>query len=112
MQSSTGIGTAALASLFTSERTACGTDLPLASPTPHFAPKAKRIIYLFQSGGPSQIDLFDYKPKMAEIFDHDLPDSVRQGQRFTTMTSGQSRFPHRPERFPIQTARSIGIVAQ
>jgi hypothetical protein len=63
---------------------------------PHFAPKAKRAIYLFMSGAPSQLDLFDYKPKMAEQFDKDLPESVRMGQRLTTMTSGQTRFPVAP----------------
>ncbi len=63
---------------------------------PHFAPKAKRIIYLFMNGAPSQIDLLDHKPKLAEMFDKDLPDSVRKGQRLTTMTSGQARFPVAP----------------
>ena len=63
---------------------------------PHYAPKAKRVIYMFQSGAPSQMDLFDYKPKMAEMFDKDLPDSIRQGQRLTTMSSGQKRFPIAP----------------
>ena len=57
------------------------------------APKAKRIIYLFQSGGPSQNDLFDYKPKLSQMKGIDLPESVRMGQRLTGMTSGQSRFP-------------------
>ena len=60
---------------------------------PHFAPKAKRIIYLFQSGGASQHDLFDYKPKLNEMMGIDLPDSVRMGQRLTGMTSGQTNFP-------------------
>jgi hypothetical protein len=58
---------------------------------PHFAPRAKRVIYLFQSGGPSQMDLFDPKPSLAGMFDKDLPDSIRMGQRITGMTSGQSR---------------------
>ena len=62
-------------------------------PLPHFAPKAKRIIYLFQSGGPSQLDLFDYKPKLNEMRGQDLPESIRKGQRLTGMTSGQSNFP-------------------
>ena len=60
---------------------------------PNYAPKAKRIIYLFQSGGPSQNDLFDYKPKLSQMKGIDLPESVRMGQRLTGMTSGQSRFP-------------------
>ncbi len=59
----------------------------------HFAPKAKRVIYLHMVGGPSQVDLFDYKPKMDAWYDVDLPESVRNGQRLTTMTSGQARFP-------------------
>src|SRR5687768_9948013 len=66
---------------------------------PHFAPKAKRIIYLHMNGGPSQLDTFDYKPALQEQFDKDLPESIRQGQRITTMTSGQSRFPTAPSIF-------------
>ncbi|WP_299683226.1 DUF1501 domain-containing protein [uncultured Dokdonia sp.] len=60
---------------------------------PHFAPKAKRVIYLFQSGGPSQLELFDYKPLLDKMRGQDLPDSVRKGQRLTGMTSGQDSFP-------------------
>jgi hypothetical protein len=60
---------------------------------PHFAPKAKRIIYLFMSGAPSQLETFDYKPGLREYFDVDLPASVQKGQRLTTMTSEQTRFP-------------------
>ena len=67
--------------------------------TAHFAPKAKRIIWLTQAGAPSQIDLFDYKPGLAEQFDKDLPESIRQGQRLTGMTSGQKRFPVAPSVF-------------
>ncbi|MEZ6151257.1 MAG: DUF1501 domain-containing protein [Pirellulaceae bacterium] len=66
---------------------------------PHFSPTAKRIIYLHMNGGPSQIDTFDYKPGLHDYFDVDLPESVRQGQRITTMTSGQSRFPIAPSVF-------------
>ena len=62
-------------------------------PLPHFAPKAKRVIYLFQSGGPSQLDLFDYKPYLNKFRGMDLPDSIRKGQRLTGMTSNQSKFP-------------------
>ncbi|MGC6422619.1 MAG: DUF1501 domain-containing protein [Flavobacteriaceae bacterium] len=62
-------------------------------PLPHFAPKAKRVIYLFQSGGPSQLDLFDYKPVLNRMRGQDLPESVRKGQRLTGMTSGQESFP-------------------
>jgi len=60
---------------------------------PHFAPKAKRVIYLFQSGAPSQFELFDWKPKMREMHGQELPDSVRMGQRLTGMTAGQKSFP-------------------
>ena len=66
---------------------------------PHFAPKAKRCIYLHAMGAPPQMDLFDYKPKMKDWYDKDLPDSIRRGQRLTTMTSGQSRFPIAPSVF-------------
>ena len=69
-------------------------DSPLAGMNlPHFAPKAKRVIYLFQSGGPSQLELFDYKPLLNKRRGQDLPDSIRKGQRLTGMTSGQDRFP-------------------
>jgi hypothetical protein len=66
---------------------------------PHFAPKAKRIIYLFQSGGPSQMELFDYKPRLKEFSGTDLPDSVRMGQRLTTMSASQSSFPVVPSKY-------------
>jgi hypothetical protein len=68
------------------------------SPT-HFPAKAKRVIYLHMEGGPSQLDLFDYKPGLRELYDLDLPDSVRDGQRLTGMTSGQARFPVAPSLF-------------
>src|SRR5262249_19792526 len=60
---------------------------------PHFAPKAKRVIFLHQSGGPAQLDLFDYKPKLQSYHGTELPNSVRMGQRITGMTSGQSSLP-------------------
>ncbi len=66
---------------------------------PNFAPKAKRIIYLFQSGAPSQMDLFDPKPQMTARRGENLPASIRKGQRLTTMTSGQSTFPVAPSMF-------------
>ena len=69
---------------------------------PHFAPKAKRAVYLFMSGAPSQLDLYDYKPNMGEWFDTDLPESVRMGQRLTTMTSGQDKFPIAPSIFEFK----------
>lgn len=76
---------------------------------PHFAPKAKRVIYLFQSGAPSQIDLFDEKPLITDMFDKDLPDSIRQGQRLTTMTSGQSRFPLAPSKYKFKRHGESGL---
>ena len=92
-----GLGTAALATLMAQDATPqAATGLP---GLPHFAPKAKRAIYLFMNGGPAQQDLFDYKPRMNEFFDRDLPESIRMGQRLTTMTSGQSRFPIAPSKF-------------
>ena len=63
---------------------------------PHFPPKAKRAIYLHMLGAPPQMETFDYKPTMGTWFDKDLPESIRQGQRLTTMTSGQTRFPIAP----------------
>jgi hypothetical protein len=70
---------------------------PLAGP--HFQPRAKRVIYLHMEGGPSHLDLFDYKPRLHEQYDKDLPESVRNGQRLTGMTSGQNRFPVAPSAF-------------
>jgi len=66
---------------------------------PHFAPKAKNVIYLHMNGAPSQLDLWDHKPGLRDYFDKDLPDSVKNGQRITTMTSGQTRFPVAPSMF-------------
>ena len=60
---------------------------------PHFMPKAKRVIYLFFSGGPSHIDMYDYKPGIRKVHGIELPESIRQGQRITGMTSGQKSFP-------------------
>src|ERR1044072_9677989 len=66
---------------------------------PHFPPKIKRAIYLHMVGAPPQMDLLDYKPKMKDWYDKDLPESIRKGQRLTTITSGQSRFPIAPSVF-------------
>ncbi len=92
-----GIGTAALASLLNERLFAADADPALktngALPALHFAPKAKRVIYLFMSGGPSHHDLFDYHPKLKEYHGTELPGSVRMGQRITGMTSGQKSFP-------------------
>ena len=83
--------------------------VPGALPKLHFAPKAKRVIYLHMVGGPPQMDLFDYKPKMNEWYDKDLPESVRNGQRLTTMTSGQNRFPIAPTKFEFKQHGKSGM---
>jgi hypothetical protein len=99
-QGAMGLGTAALGSLLPPRAAAVDVSATGGLPDlPHFAPKAKRAIYLFTNGGPSQMDLFDYKPKMNALFDKDLPDSIRKGQRLTTMTSGQARFPIAPSKY-------------
>jgi len=91
---SLGIGSAALGSLLIPDLFSSSEESAnLASGLPHFAPKAKRIIYLFQNGAPSQLETFDYKPMLREMMGKDLPASVRNGQRLTGMTSGQSSFP-------------------
>lgn len=90
---SLGIGSAALGSLLIPDLFG-GSESELASiGLPHFAPKAKRIIYLFQNGAPSQLDLFDYKPMLQTMFGQDLPASIRNGQRLTGMTANQANFP-------------------
>jgi hypothetical protein len=104
------LGTAALASL---------AGNALASSTPrssllraartHFAPKAKQVIYLHMVGGPSQMDLFDFKPVMKDWYDKDLPESVRMGQRLTTMTSGQARFPIAPSKYKFERVGKSGM---
>ncbi len=90
-----GIGVAALATLLGQESQAAPSAGGLSG-LPHFGPRAKKVIYLFQSGAPSQMDLFDYKPGLANRRATELPDSIRQGQRLTGMTSKQSSFPVAP----------------
>jgi hypothetical protein len=75
---------------------------------PHFAPKAKRAIYLFMSGGPPQIDLLDYKPNLAALYDKDVPDSVRGAQQLTGMTAGQARFPIAPSHWAFKRFGETG----
>src|SRR6185436_15609436 len=89
-----GIGTAALGSLLNPRLlSAMESDSAHTSLLkPHFTPKAKRVIYLFMAGGPSQIDLYDYKPTLGKLHESELPDSIRMGQRLTGMTSGQKNF--------------------
>ena len=87
------LGDSVVKSATTSESLTAGVG---AHRLPDFAPKAKRAIYLFMSGAPSQMDLWDYKPALATQFDKDLPDSVRGNQALTGMTAGQARFPIAP----------------
>src|SRR5690242_85440 len=113
------VGWAAFASLLGLDRPGIASA---ASPTPtslaggktlpglaHFAPRAKHVIYLHMVGGPPQMDLYDYKPEMNAFFDKDLPDSVRMGQRLTTMTSGQKRFPVAPSKFKFAQHGQSGM---
>src|SRR3954453_5899251 len=108
-QGALGLGSAALASLLPSRGPAAEAKRSGGLPElPHFAPKAKRAIYLFMNEGPSQMDMWDYKPKMAELFDKDLPESVRGKQRLTTMTSGQTRFPIAPTKYKFERHGKAG----
>ena len=93
-----GLGAVALSQLLSAAPKAEG-GVPGLPGLPHFAPKAKRVIYLHMVGAPPQHDLFDWKPKMKDWFDKDLPESIRSGQRLTTMTAGQARFPIAPTVF-------------
>lgn len=95
-----GLGVAALATLMGDRMSADpGKAVGGLPGLPHFPPKAKRAIYLHCVGAPPQHDLFDYKPGMKEWYDKDLPESIRNGQRLTTMTANQSRFPIAPTVF-------------
>ncbi len=98
LQSTAGwLGATALASL---HNPAAGKAAePDSNALPHFLPRAKRVIYLFQSGAPSQLDLFDPKPKLAKLAGSELPDSIRRGQRLTGMTSRQASFPIAPSKY-------------
>ena len=100
-RSAAGIGVAALAALLHDDSRAVGQQPASGglAGLPHFPSTARRIIYLFQSGAPSQMDLFDYKPRLQNLRGTDLPDSIRQGQRLTAMTATQDRFPIAPPIF-------------
>ena len=102
-KSAYGLGAVALSKLL-------GDELPRGGMPglPHFAPKAKRVVYLFQSGAPSQIELFDHKPQLQQLRGTDLPDSVRQGQRLTAMTATQSSFPIVPSIFSFRQRGQSG----
>ncbi len=113
------LGLAALASLFGPDRSSrlLGAAEPAepaksrsaAAPGPHFPPRARHVIYLHMVGGPPQMDLYDHKPAMDDWYDKDLPDSIRRGQRLTTMTSGQARFPIAPSKFKFSRQGKCGM---
>ena len=102
-KTSMGLGAIALGSLLNGEKALAFVKSNNRRPSkslnknilglPHHLPKAKRIVYLFQSGGPSQLDMWDYKPQLKSMFGQHLPDSVRQGQRLTAMSAEQSIYP-------------------
>src|SRR3569833_143004 len=103
------LGSAALASLaprLVFGESKAASKLPIG---PHFAPKAKQVIYLHMVGGPPQMDLYDYKPVMGEWYDKDLPESIRMEQQLTTMTSGQARFPIAPSNYNFAQFGNSGM---
>lgn len=119
-RTSAGLGAAALATLDAQtgvKALGAGPSTPSAAASPgipglpHHEAKAKRAIYLFMSGAPSQIDMWDHKPKMGDWYDKDLPDTIRQGQRLTTMTSGQARFPIAPSVYQFSPHGQGGTMA-
>ncbi len=108
-----GVGTAALSQLLHASGLGfladqedglpkLGKPRPGIGGLPHFQPRAKRVIMLCMNGGPSQLDLFEHKPKLRELYDTDLPEDIRNGQRLTTMTSGQTRFPIAPTKYDFK----------
>ena len=108
-RASAGIGVAALSHLM--GRDVAAADGPASAAPgafPNFTPRAKRVIYLFQSGAPSQMDLFDHKPRLEELAGSDLPDSIRQGQRLTAMTATQAKFPIVPSLFKFERHGQCG----
>ena len=113
-----GLGAAALAQMFGREAFAANAAGLRASPSaigglpglPHFPAKAKRVICLFQSGGPSHLDLLDPKPVLGERFNEDLPDSVRRGQRITGMVASQARLAVQPSKFEFKPGGKSGTM--
>jgi hypothetical protein len=103
------VGWAALASLLDGDRAHAERQDKRGALPPHFSGKAKHVIYLHMVGGPSQMDLYDYKPQMQKWFDKDLPETVRMGQRLTTMTSGQARFPIAPSKYKFAQHGKSGM---
>jgi hypothetical protein len=107
-RSSVGLGTAALASLLPRSSDAGSSATGGLPDLPHFAPTAKRVIFLFQSGAPSQLDTFDYKPRLQQLQGTELPDSIRRGQRLTGMTANQKNFPVAASVFPFKQHGQCG----
>jgi len=106
-----GIGSLALFSLLNNSGALAASDKKAIGgrpDLPHFPPKAKRAIYLHMLGAPPQIETFDYKPGLKDWFNKDLPESIRAGQRLTTMTAGQTRFPIAPSAFKFQRCGKSG----
>lgn len=101
---SVGLGSLALGSLLIKDlfKDPENTADSIINGLPHFAPKAKRVIYLFQNGAPSQLETFDYKPMLNKMFGQDLPESIRNGQRLTGMTANQDKFPLVGSYFPFK----------
>jgi Protein of unknown function (DUF1501) len=113
-RSASFVGSAALGMLApqllaAGEKPLAGVAAKSLCPGPHFAPKARQVIYLHMVGGPAQMDLYDYKPVMGGWYDKDLPESVRMGQRLTTMTSGQARFPIAPSKYKFAQYGKSGM---
>ncbi len=106
-RSAGGVGLAALSQLLGRDSSVQAGVAGLPG-VPHFARRAKRVIYLFQSGGPSQLELFDYKPQLKELHGSELPESIRKGQRLTGMTSGQTSFPVIASKFGFQQQGASG----
>lgn len=107
---SVGLGSMALGSLLIPDLWKSGGENALQTlGVPHFAPKAKRIIYLFQNGAPSQLDLFDYKPLLQKMHGEELPASIRMGQRLTGMTANQEKFPLAASFFQFKQYGQSGV---
>lgn len=102
-----GLGLGALSSLMASPAANAGADADTTANAPK--PRVKRVIYLFQSGGPPQLDLFDYKPQLKDLHGSEVPESVFNGQRLTGMTAGQSSFPVASSAFPFQQTGQSGM---
>ena len=103
------VGWAALSTLLGGRAAGAATDAGGLVGLSQYAPRAKHVIYLHMVGGPPQMDLYDYKPRMGDWFDKDLPESIRMGQRLTTMTSGQDRFPIAPSKYRFKQHGMSGM---